>query len=287
MNNLDSIVALVEEYFRKYDNFGVIEEDDLYRSAILAIKTLGNNATLVYEDVVKVKNGIAKLPANFYRLQEVRTCEPIAYNRNNRKVELHTVMNTEFYNLIHELKTSWNECEDCCKEKDMRVYRKEVVMKEDLSVTCHYNKGHRVRLTKPTIKNYCDKMYGDMSAECDMEISITRDKINANFNEGDLYIKYKGFPLDEKGNFDFEETPNNFMESYIEYTLKTDMCERLIAMGVQGLSNMLPYFDQKRKYNKHKVETELKFNSLDPVRMINKVVADNQSNYNKYTLGRG
>jgi len=287
MSNVDSVVAQIKEYFRKYDNFGVIEEDDLYRSAELAIKKLGNNATIIYEDVLKVKNGISSLPKNFYRLREIRTCEPIAYNRNNRKVELHTVMNTEFYNLIHELKTSWNECEDCCKEKDMRVFKKEIVMKEDLSVTCNYRKGHKVILTKPTIKNYCDKMYGEMSPECGIEVSIIKNKINANFNEGDLYIKYRGFPVDENGNIDFEETPNSSIEPYLEYTLKTDMCERLIAMGVQGLSNMLTYYDQKRKINKHNAETELKFNSLDPTQMINRVVADNQANYNRYTLGRG
>lgn len=284
MSNVESIVSIVKEYFRKYDNFGLIDDDDLYRIAELSIKELGNNATIIYEDVIKIKNGIGTLPNNFYRLQEARTCEPLAYERNNKDYEIHTVMSTEFYNLIHELKTSWNECEDCCKDKEMKVFRKEVVLKENFSVTCNYNKGHRLMLTKGTIKNYCDKMYGNMTPECGHEISIHGRKMDASFSEGDVYIKYKGFPLDENGNIDFEETPNNSIERYIEYALKKDVAERLTALNVQGVSNLLTYFAQEARIYKKKAENELKFNSLNPTQLINRIVLDNQNNYKIYSL---
>lgn len=287
MSNIDGIISLVKEQLSKYDTMNVLDEDLMYRDVVLAVKSFGNNATIDFEDVIQVENGMGKLPDNFYRLYEARLCSPIAYERNNKEFEIHTVMDTQYYNLIHELKTSWNECEDCCKETDMRVFKKELVFKENRKITCNYHKDELLILTKPTLKNYCENGCINYHPECTKEISIHNGtRLTANFKEGDVYIKYKGFPLDEEGNFDFEDTPNGHIEKFLEYDLKVNCAERLASRGVTDMLNMLQYFSQKRAINKKLATNELKLKTLQPKQFANRMELMNRQEYEKLSLGR-
>lgn len=283
MSNIDSLIANVSNDLKKYDSFGVIDEDSLYRDIVLAIKEFGNDATLNYEDVILIENGIGKLPDNFYKLNDALLAEPIAFERENKKARLHTFMGSKYYNLIHELKTSWNECDDCCKEKGMRVFKKELIVEDCGKVTCNFNKTRRVILKKDSIKKYCSKSF-NFNSDCDSEISIRRDQVVANFDKGYLYINYLGFALDDEGNFDFEETPNGNLESYLEYLLKTKVIERLILQKVQGLDGMLQYFDNKRMVHKKRAKTELKMNGLRPKQLTRRIALQNIKDYNKLSL---
>lgn len=285
MSNVNAIIATVSEELKKYDSFGVIDEDMMYRDIVLAVKNFGNDATVDYEDVILIENGRGQLPDNFYRLKEVRLAEPIAYSRQNKKASLHTVLGTKYYNLIHELKTSWNECDDCCKETEMKVFKKQIVEENVGIITCNYNRGRKLTLTKNTIKKYCDKTY-NFTPECLEEVSISGNTITANFPKGDVYIKYSGFPLDEDGEFDFEDTPNGNLETFLEYHLKTRIAERLILLGVSGLQNLLQFFEEKRRVAKKLTSNELKIRSLQPKQLINKIAIENRRNYDRYSLKR-
>lgn len=283
MGNISSVVAIVKSRLNKYDTFGIIDEDMLFRDAELALRGFGNPVTLIHEDVIPIKKGVGNLPNNFFKLLEVRLCYPLNYERSDKRKPLYNVVDTQFINLIHELETKWDECEDCCKEKNMKVYRKEIIMKDDFSVTCNYNKGLKVKLKDTVIKNYCDKAYGDFTPECDTEISIRGNTINASFSEGDLYIKYNGFPVDEDGYVDFDDSPNRLLETYIEDLLMQKAVLRLIESGVSGLANMLPYYDQKASVSKIKARNEVRMNKININRLSNKLTVQNTEFYQKNT----
>lgn len=286
MNNIDSIIATVSEDLKKYDTVGLIDKDAMYRDIILAVKGFGNDSKIFYEDIVSIDNGRGVLPDNFYRLNDIILAHPISYSRENKTASLGNIKQTRYYNLIKELKTSWNECDDCCKEKEARVFKKEIVVENVGRITCNYRRGERVILTKPSIIKYCSSEYRKPEFDCVNQISISKDIITANFEKGDLLIHYSGYPTDEDGNFDFEDTPNGNLESFLEYHLKVRIIERLILQKVQGLENLLQYFENNRRIYKKLASNEMKMKSLQPAQLTNKIVKMNQIYYDKYSLTR-
>lgn len=283
MSNISSIISVVRTDLSKYDNFGVLDEDAIYRDIVLALRSFGNNATVDYEDVIKLKNGQAELPSNFYKIKEVRICEPISFSNTVNK-EYHTIMGTEYYNLVHELKSTWNECDDCCHEEELKVVKKEYVFKDKGMVTCSYRKSYLLSLTKDTIKNHCSVGCSNFYPETNNTVSVRKNKLISDINEGELFIKYSGFPLDEDGEFDFEETPSGFLESFLEYHLKFKIIERLMLRGVQGLSQMFQFYSQQNSIRRKAAENELKFKALQPIQFTKKVKLMNKEYYNRLSL---
>lgn len=285
MNRIEAIIAETKSELEHLDAVGLLDDDKLYRDVILAIKAFGNNATVEYEDVIKVQNFTADLPDNFFRLREVRLAEPIGYEKCEPNFDLYHIKSTEYRTLITELTTSWNECEDCCRDIESKVFKKQTLFKgTNKWVNMNYDKGVKVMLTSPSITKYCEKSYNFTPESEHHQISIFNDKIKSNFKEGDLYIKYRGFPLDEYGDLTLPDSPSGFLETYLEYHLKMKTAERLIAKGVPNLNQLFSFYENQVKINKSKAVNELKINSTRPKQLAQKIQLENRERYNKLSI---
>lgn len=283
MSNIDSLIAVVKDELGAYDVGNVLDEDSMYRRIVLALKGFGNDITVEHEDVVRIREGKGRLPKNFYNIKSVQLCCPINYDRHGHDIEIHHVIDTQFYNLIHEIKNTWDSCDDCCKEQEAKVYRKELIYKENRKVTCNYEKGKHIRLVKGFIRNECAAECLRLTREdCHEEVSIVEDMMLANFNEGDVYIRYRGFLQDEKGDIILPETPNGNLEQYLEYDLKSKMAERLLGNEkATALSNLMPLWLQMRKDFRHNAQIELKMKSLQPDQLQRKIQYNNRRDFNR------
>jgi hypothetical protein len=135
-------------------------------------------------------------------------------------------------------------------------------------------------LTNDSIKKYCDKSYnirGDYDGI--HQISISDKFIRANFEYGYIYIKYAGFPVDEHGYMDFEDTANSNFEKYIEACLKYDIIESLLLQEVGGVSSLLPIYQQEKRFYKTQTSQELKFKTLNFKNTMNKINLSNASDF--------
>lgn len=280
MSNIDSIISVVKSQLSAYDVGNVLDEDHMYRTIVLSLKGFGNDATEMHEDIVKVKGGMAELPKNFYSLYEVRECCPDSYDNHGKDIEVHHVMDTQFYGILKELKTSWNTCENCCQTDEVNFYRKELIYKDNFKVTCNYRKGKPIRITKGMVRNDCAKACAGLTrSDCVEEVSVIQNKLYANFNEADLYIKYRGFLTDDTGSMLLIDTPNGSMERYIENNLKVEMA--MILMGnkenVQGLATLLPIWMQEKEKYRLNASRELKMKSLNPDKITGKIESYNRN----------
>lgn len=286
MSNIDSVIAVVKNKFKRYGSFGVLDDDDMYRSCVLAIKSLGNNATSEFEDVVYIKGGKAQLPDNFYRLKETFLVEPLGYEGHKPK-EIHYLVGTRHYELMKDVSIDWNECNDCCKDKTKRLVKKEYYFKEDLPTVLNFSKSHYVMLTKGTIKQYCDSSFRIPEQYSGVhQVSIQGNVLHANFSEGYLYVRYAGFPVDERGYMDFEDSPNSNFERYIEACLKVDIVEGLILQQVAGVSELLGVYKQDRLMYKTQTSQELKYKTLNAKNTMNKIFLLNAQDFAHKSLDK-
>jgi len=289
MNNIESIMSVVRGKLSIYDIGNVLDEDDMYRTIILSLRSFGNDATEMHEDVVRIRNGKGKLPKNYYRLYEARLCCPINYDKHGKNIEIHNVLDTQYLSLIHELKTTWDSCDHCCTQDEAKVYKKELIYKENHKVTCNYEKGKYIRMVRGFVKNDCAaECLALKRNDCVEEVSVMQDMMYANFNEGDVYIKYKGFLMDEKGGLELIDTPNGNMERFIEYELLSEMSEKLMVNkeAQSALGQLLPLWMQKRDKYRHNASTELKMKSLQPKQLAKEIQMENRRYFDRNSLRR-
>lgn len=283
MSNIESIIATVKSDFKKYEN--LLDEDDMYKDLVQGIKSFGTNATQDFEDVLFIENSKVELPDNFYKIREIRFCEPLGYE-SNKKIEVSRLVSTNYYSFIQEVDTFWNECDGCCKDKTYKAYTKDIYLKDGLNVKCNFLRGDNVILTNGTIKKYCDTGYNCTTSHTDRkEASIMNGRVlQTNFEKGYVYIRYKGFPIDNEGFVDYIDTPNGNFELFLENHLKTGIAERLMIEGIEGMSNLLGYYSGKRKLYKTQTSTELKYNSLNLKNTANKIVVNQANDYARKSL---
>ena len=100
------------------------------------------------------------------------------------------------------------------------------------------------------------------------EIVIIKYRLQANFNEGEIYTMYYGLPLDENGDIDIPESKNGHLEEYLEYRVKRKVAERLIgnndAVGLQALYQIYKGEEQVSLKN---ASNEFKMRSITPESM--------------------
>ena len=280
MNNIDAIIAQVLSEFKRYNVSDIIDENSMYRDIILAIRGFGNDITTLQEDLITIKGGEGKLPDNFYRLKGAILCQPKDLHRIN--VEYRQLVELGFVSNVMELESSWNDCpnDDChSDEADKGIFTQEVFFSETSKLKASYRKIKYLKLGRSVDKKSCTKDCDNfgISSEKD-EITIAQDKLKANFNEGHIYILYRGFPTNDDGEMELPETPNGYLELYIEGLLKTKVAERIITNGdnVEGLLRILPTWNQALPTLKRKASNELKTSEFNMAKVTKNIVMANR-----------
>jgi hypothetical protein len=270
MNNIESLIAEVKSDFSKYADANLLDEDSMYRDIILGLKKFGNDVMELHETVVEVKDGFAELPDNFYSLYLAALCKPMGYrNSCDSEDEFHDLQSSHFYTERTTFSSKWNECSSCCDTLTENVIRENLYFKSKRVAEFYYNEPQLLSLGKTFNKNNChSKCRNKLVNDNPNQIVIIKYRLQANFNEGDIYIQYYGLPVDEEGNIDIPETGNGNLEEYLEYRLKRKLSERLIGNNeAQGLQNLYGSFSQQERIALKNASNELKMRSITPESM--------------------
>jgi hypothetical protein len=267
MSNFNSILANIREDFEKYDLAGLINEDKLYQDAIRALKRFGNDMAIIYDDVVEVKGGRAPLPNAFHSLLVAYKCEPLDYEIHGKKEEIaHSMIFVErVTNTAH-----WSECNSCCDESNESIIRENIKYDLGGQVTFRYTAPTLLRLTRNTVtKNKCTSNCKNLFVPINStpnEMRIEGEEIHTNFENGFIFLKYYGLPMDDEGHIDIPSTFNGHLENYIEQHLKKKLIERLMINNDagQGLASMYQVIMQEERISLRNAMNELKMRSLTP-----------------------
>src|SRR5690606_31491450 len=220
-------------------------------------------------------NSSAKLPDNFRKLKAAIKCEPFYYEVKGNKDHLQS---SYFWKERIEQNLVWNEetekYEDGCNSKVIT----EKLFYHDNHVNFHYRNPTYLTLTKGFNKDLCDKecvnYLPQIRNTSPHEINITNSIINTNFSEGNIYLWYRGFLLDENGDIIIPETIHGRLTEYLTWYVKYRIALDLIANGrnVPYLEKLLPIYIQEKENTFSLAIRETKFakiNSGTYQKMIN------------------
>lgn len=263
MSNTQSLIAEVKSDLSKYADAHLLDEDSMYRDIVMGLKKFGNDLMEVHETVVKVDEGVADLPENFSSLYFAYLCEPVGYKKI---AETHHLQESIFYTERHTRTTTWNECSDCCSTVSESTIKEDLYLRDKKIAEYHYNRPQLLKLGKTFNKNACHSTCRNkMVRDNPNEIVIIGTTLQANFNEGHIYIQYYGLPRDEDGMINIPETFNGYIEEYLEYRLKRKAAERLIGNNdAVGLSNMYSIYAQQENIALKNASNEVKMAHLGP-----------------------
>lgn len=277
-SNVDIIISKVKRDLSKYDDAGLIDENELYNDAVHAMKAFGNDICEKQEAVLTVKDGFAKLPDSFFSLYLAVKCEPHFYTKET--VDEKTLLSSIMYRERVELSSVWNECQDCPQQFTEKIIKENVYYDNIGSkITFHYHKPTLLRLTPGVERTACAKgCMNSFNTPSPHEINIVRrTMLQANFDEGSIYMQYNGLPTDEDGNLDIPETDNGFVQTYIEYNLKRRLAEQLMANNdAQALQNLYSVYERQEQLYLRKAANEVKFKKLDTKNLRRKMVRYNR-----------
>ena len=265
-NNVDIIIAKVVKAFRRQHDAGLFSEDDLYSDAISELKRFGNDVCILQECFVEVKNGFGELPQQYWALNLAMECQPSHFERiGTDDGELQTSL---FYRERTVLTDKWNECDTCCKEQSESVIRENIYLRTG-ALKFYYHKPRKLRLAKQFMRSGCKKSCQNTPFENNKnEINIIGTTLQANYNEGDIYMKYYGLPVDDEGNIDVPDTKNGHLAKYLEFYLKRTTAEYLItSAGASELQSMFSYFREQEGISLRNTTNELKMSKINPKSM--------------------
>lgn len=275
MNNIDSIISEVRSDLSKYADAHLLDEDSMYRDIILGMKRFGNDIMEIHETVVDVVDGYAELPETFRSLYFAYLCEPMGFKKESPEVEFHELQSSHFYKEKTIYNRKWSECESCCEDMSENVVRENLYFKTTKAATFYYKNPQLLTLGKTFNKNNChSKCRNKFVHDNPNEIVIINYRLQANFNEGSIYMQYYGLPVDEEGNINIPESKNGHLETYLEYYLKRRIAERLLGnKDSQGIDALYQIYKSEEQVALKNASNELKMKSITPesLKRINRI----------------
>jgi hypothetical protein len=266
-SNVDALIAEIRSDFSKYADANLIDEDSIYRDIVLGLKKFGNDVMELHETVVQVEDGYADLPKSFYELYLAALCEPAGYSSDcETDDEFHHLQSSHFYKERTTYSRKWSECDNCCDTLEENTVRENLYFKKKRVAQFNYNNPRLLSLGKTFNRNNChSKCRNKLVMDNPNQIVIVRYRLQANFNEGSIYLQYYGLPIDEDGNIDIPESKNGHLEEYLEYRVKRKVAERLLGNNdAAGLANLYKVFAQQEQVALKNASNELKMTRIQP-----------------------
>lgn len=276
MSNTNALIAQIRSDLSKYADANLIDDNSLYRDIVMGLKRFGNDIMQLQETVVFVENGFADLPESFFSLYVAYLCNPIGYQVQNASNQ-DALINSVYYKEKTVRRKDWSECEASCETITESVIRENVYF-NGVNTEFMYGNPTLLKLGKSFSKSNCHKECRNrFEKDSPNEIVILDYRLQANFNEGYIYLQYYGLPQDEEGNINIPDTPNGHLETYLEYFLKRRLAERLMGNNdAQGLQSLYTVYKQEESIALKNASTELKMTKLKPevfkqMRLLNKL----------------
>lgn len=269
-------IAELATDLKQYDESGLID----YRSVKMWIKNklkrFGNNIMTSSDMVLKVENGRAQLPENFWQLYLAIKCRPESYTTED-VIDESIIMST-VYKIKTEAEVEWNNGVEGHVGKNYKSIEEKIVTRGG-TIKIKYAGDGILRITKGMKKESCYKTCKNLQDKythsSPWEINIVNDVIQTNFKTGNIYIQYLSLPTDEEGEIIIPETQHGHLQEYLMYHCKARLFENLIGNGDEtNIINMLQYYTSKEREYLSLAMTETKFGGLSQdwdIKMKNKM----------------
>lgn len=213
------IIAEIKNKLRVYDQQGLLDERSIKGWIKENIKEFGGNIMNEYQQAIRVEQGRAKLPDNFWALKAAVKCESMGYveadvdkHAQSRISYLEWTDIRDYYN--------WIQGKPCLEDGDSS-YITETLYFETAKkpYTFYYNQPQALVLKPHVYKVRCDANCPNLQADSPYEISIDEQHnyITTNFNDGFIWIWYKGLPCDDSGDLMIPDTSRDKLKNYIIY----------------------------------------------------------------------
>lgn len=279
------IVAEIKNKLKVYDQQGLLDDISINNWIKENIKEFGGNIMKEYQTIIKVEKGRAKLPDNFWALKAAFKCEQEGYTEAEKETEKHIQRRISYLEWT-EIGDYYNylEGKPCAEGEDTKYITETLFFETPKeSYTFYYKQPKLLNLKPHVYKVRCDVNCPNLTADSDYDISIDEkhNYITTNFNDGFVWLWYKGLPCDESGELVIPSTDRDKLKNYIIYfAIVRTLQDLVLSEDDPNIINKLQIFEPlKREYfYAAKAESVSKGSVGWSTRLIN----NNRRNTNKF-----
>lgn len=277
------IIAEIKNKLKVYDQQGLIDDISLNNWIKENIKEFGGNIMNEYQTALVVEKGRAKLPDNFWALKAAVKCEQEGFVE--AETEKHIQRRTSYL--------EWTEIQDyynyldgkpCLEDGDSRYITETLYFETPKkSYSFFYKQPKLLNLIPHVYKVRCDSDCPNLTANSEYDISIDEDHnyITTNFNEGFIWVWYKGLPCDEAGDLVIPGTSRDKLKNYIIYfAIVRTLEDLLLSEDDPNIFNKLQVFERLKNEYYYAAKSESISKGLSG--WSTKLINNNRRNTNKY-----
>lgn len=279
------LLSEIKVKLKVYDQQGLLDEITIRNNIRENIKEFGGNVMNEYQIPLRVEKGRSKLPSNFWALKSAVKCDNLGYSEveENTKKNIQTRRSYLEWTEINDY-YNWLEGKPCKEDGDTK-YITETVYFESAKkpYSFYYGNPQTLRLIPHVYKVRCDSDCPNLAVNSMHEISIDEQHnyITANFNEGFIWLWYKGLPCNEDGELTIPDTSRDKLKNYIiYYSVVRTLQDLLLSEDDPNIFNKLQVFQplMEQYYYDAKAESI----SKGAVGWSTKLINNNRRNSNKF-----
>lgn len=250
--NRSQLIAEIESLMPQYAAAGAIDRVALDRYIVNCLKDFGASVMDSCEDILTVRNYKVDLPENFYSWVVGYKCdikgivgteEDKKYLQSSFLVKERTEQEIDYtFNARYNFPLVEG---DSCKLIREEVYFWDQTKK---TVKFGYDNFEKLRLIPGRKKANIEKDCENLLCESKHQVTIQGGYLQTNFEEGEIYLRYRGLPVDEDGEYTIPEIQRGKFKEYVIYYCIVRILEALTLSGDDpNVVNKLSYFDSKKR----------------------------------------
>lgn len=278
----DQFSAELKRDLSQYYESGLIDDPSVLRWVMSGLKKFGATIMPYQETVVEVNNGRANLPENFYSLKHALKCDTdfIECSKDTEKI----LVKSLFWTDVQIKQKQWNiKTEECTNQQIEEYTIREKTYIDGAAFTKFYKNPTELKLSSNFKKSLCDNdCLNKYRSSSPHEINIIGTTLYTNFKQGEVYLKYKGLELDDRGIVMIPETPKGELETYLMYFVKRNIFEIVMTNGDDtNVANLFKYYLDAERQQLGLALTEAKFLGVTP-RTLYKLMGRNQAERRRF-----
>jgi hypothetical protein len=293
MTTRKQLLAEVLTDLKQYNESGLIDPISLDLWVKNCLLKFGGNIMPKADKVLEIKNGMAKLPENFYALYLASKVTPTESKVNSGQPE-DTLTDVYQYRVRKEAQKEWDNQSNTYKEGCFTEITEKIYFHDGRTeVEFGYGYPQMLRITKGFKK---DKLCGTslhlqkhLTSSSPYEISIVGDYLQTNFNSGFVYIQFQGLETDDEGDLIIPEVTGNYIFEYIIAEVKKKIFENLWTNKDDAdVQNKVQYYSQQSADKFSNAMTAAKFEGIGGRWWKGMVSINKQrtSIYNRFAQGK-
>jgi hypothetical protein len=267
MVTLDEFISEIETTFSNYAETNDLDKISIKGWVITCLRKFGKNITEKRETVLDVKNSKVLLPEGFKSLQLALKVYPEGYNicGDEKKVR-----DSFLYKQYIENPVVWDTIsQEYITNNCETTFITEKIFINNDSIDLYYRPEWLSiveGVQKDTLDVDCLNLHPSIRGKYPHQISITNRTLNANFNEGKIYLQYNSLPVDEDGEVIIPQYTTGDIYNFIENYVKVRIAENLIvnSKNPQGLMQLLPMWKQDERRLFIEAKSEANYKGLGP-----------------------